>query len=123
MSEKRLITIIRANRSPREYQEAFLSETDGFVDEMFQGAKVFLEEDAIQPTLAHLKEHGFEMHGQTWSFEDLRFWHLICSEKHVDGVLAKLDGIRKKAQISVKCTAQFTVEVQASAVASINDGA
>ena len=90
---------------------------------MFQGAKVFLEEDAIQPTLEHLKEHGFEMRGQTWAFEDLRYWHLICSEKQVDGVLAKLGCLPRKAQVYVKCTAQFTVEAQASAVASINDGA
>ena len=116
MDKQRLepIMILRVKRTPVEYYELFNTLTDDLVNEMFHGAKIFLGEDFVTPAMQHLKEHGFEMRGQEKSFEDLRYWHIICSDDKFDFIVEKLNSLPSGLQCKIKGHSNITIAIRAS---------
>ena len=116
MQSQRLepITLIRVKRTPLQYYDTFKDLTDGFVDELFNGAKIILPGDAINPTLKHMEEVGVECGNKVLFLNDLHYWHIICSDDKLDFIIETLNQIPSVHQCKLRDSAKFVVRVESS---------
>ena len=119
-TESLLITVIEFRRSPVEFRQA-LWEDESLAEcrlqlaaadqstELDTGAKVFLEPQHVLPTLEHLRSQGVLLNGVPTYLGDLKFRHVIVSERYISDVRAALDALPKRLNVKEKFTSSFQV--------------
>jgi hypothetical protein len=121
-TEALLVTILEFRRSPAEFRQALLEDASleecrlqlsaaGHSMELDTGAKVFLESQHFLPTLEHFRSQGVMLNGSPTFLVNLRARHVIVSERYNDAVLAVLEVLPRRLNISIKSAASFEVDV------------